>query len=136
MELDVTALFTAEYAPNDYFASMAEIGEDAGPITWRHACEDSETCMLLHTEEKREAFRAFVSNSGGWTNAEIATWSDIELNALCLQWIAGDVRETFDDICAFSDITPEHWADIEKRDDIPGRLFRGTDGRIYFYIGE
>ena len=135
MEIDVTALFAGDYAPRDYSASVAEIGADAGPTTWRHSCEDSADCMLLDTEEKREAFRSFVRDSGGWTDAEISAWPDIELNALCLQWVAGDVRETFDHVRAFSDITPQQWADAESRDDVPGRLFRADDGRIFFYIG-
>lgn len=137
MELNISPFFKTA-APMDYSASQAEIGRDAGPSTWRAACDDSADNMLLDDDEKREAFRAFVQSSGGWTEEEIAAWSDIELNALCLQWIAGDMREPV----GFElgpDTTAEQWADYEKQvsdGQISGRIFKGTDNEIYFYIGE
>lgn len=63
MELDITGFFNAA-APMDYFASVAEIGRDAGPSTWRAACDDAPDYPLLDTEEKRDAFRRFVRDSG------------------------------------------------------------------------
>ena len=83
MELDITEFFNA-CAPMDFSASVMELGNDAGILTWRAACEESENLNLLNTDEKREAFKAFVRSSGGWTAAEIAAWSDLELQALVL----------------------------------------------------
>ena len=37
--------------------------------------------------------RDFARSSGGWSADEIAAWPDEELNALFLQWVAGDTRE-------------------------------------------
>lgn len=134
MELNITAFFK-ECAPMDFSASVAEIGRDAGASTWAAACE-AET-LILDNEEKREAFRDFVRSSGGWSDEEITAWSEKELNALCIQWIAGDMREPvgFD---LGADSTDEQWADYQKQSEagqVAGRLFRGEDGEIYFYIG-
>lgn len=115
----------------DYSASIAEIGADAGPDTWRAACEDSADYPILDTDDKREAFREFVCSSGGWSREEITAWSDAELNALCIQWIAGDMREAG----LSADMTPEQWAEYDSDENICHRIFRGYDGEIYFYIG-
>jgi hypothetical protein len=91
-EIDITD-FLAKSCMRDYSASVAEIGIDAGPSTWRASCDDAPDWQFLDTDDKREEFRAFVLASGGWGRDEIAAWSDDELQALCLQWIASDVRE-------------------------------------------
>jgi hypothetical protein len=133
MELEITSLFQT-IAPMDYSASAMELGQNAGRITWGHAVEDAPDFMPLDDDEKRDAFRAFVRSSGGWSAEEIAAWSDVELNALCLQWIAGDMREG--DISA--DSTPEDWQAYEQRaseGQCSSRIFRADDGRVYFYIG-
>lgn len=136
MEINITAFFNAS-APMDYSASVAEIGASAGPDTWRAACDDSDDYPILDTGEKRDAFRTFVRSSGGWSDAEIAAWSDAELNALCLQWIAGDMREPV----GFElgpDTTAEQWADYEAQANAgqcSGRIYRAADGQVYFYCG-
>lgn len=136
MELNITQFFNAA-APMDYSASVAEIGANAGADTWRAACDDSANYPILDTPEKREAFRAFVRGFGAWDDAEIAAWSDSELNALCVQWIAGDMREPV----GFElgpNTTAEQWADYEAQSEAgqcSGRIFRADDGTVYFYIG-
>lgn len=136
MELNISAFFKTA-APMDYSASQMEIGRDAGPSTWRAAVEDSEDHMILDDDEKREAFRDFVRSAGAWSEEEIDAWSDKELNALCIQWVSGDMREP----CGFElgpDTTPEEWADYESQSQagqVAGRIFKGTDGEIYFYCG-
>jgi len=137
MEIDVSKFFQSA-APRDYSASVAEIGRDAGPVTWQHACEDSAEYLMLDTDEKREAFRGFVESSGGWTREEIDAWADSELNALLIQWIAGDCRECFPDCRELSELTAEDWEaayEDMQQGHIPSNLFRAEDGTIYFYAG-
>lgn len=132
MELDITEFFNTA-CPRDYSASVAEIGADAGPSTWRAACDDSADYPLLDTEEKRDDFRAFVHGSGGWTEEEIAAWTDQELNALCLQWIAGDIRECLEWGHKRGEV--DAWTYYEKLANdgiVPSRLFRADDGRIFW----
>lgn len=75
----------------DYSASIAEIGENAGQDTWNAA----KSCdwNMLDTDEKRQAFRDWVKQSGGWSQEEIGAWGDVEINALFVQWVSGDIRE-------------------------------------------
>jgi len=112
IDIDITRFYN-EAAPMDYSASVAEIGDDAGPSTWRAACDDSPDYMMLDDDEKREAFRQFVKGFGAWEPAEIAAWSDVELNALFIQFVSGDMRNNEAD-----------------------RIFRSADNLIYYYIGE
>ncbi|WP_196301891.1 hypothetical protein, partial [Streptococcus pneumoniae] len=64
----------------------------AGRDTWRHAVEDAPDYNLLDTDDKRDEFRAHVKGFGAWSDEEIAAWSDVELNALFMQLISGDIR--------------------------------------------
>jgi len=110
-------------------ASAAELGPDAARITWRAAVEDSEEYFMLDDEEKREAFRRFVKGFGAWTEEEIASWSDIELNALFMQFVAGDVRE--------SRINPQNpgWARYEQENDEGFQFFQVANDRVHYYLG-
>ena len=134
MELKITQFFNAA-DPFSYSASAAEMGIEAGAITWHNA--KNADFDLLDSEEKRAAFRAFVLASGGWDEAEVNAWADSELNALCIQWVSGEMREPI----GFElgpDTTEEQWAEYEKQSEdgiISGLIFKGTDGESYFYIG-
>lgn len=112
MEINITK-FYREAAPMDYSASIAEIGADAGPATWHAACEDAPDYNLLSTDEARDAFRSHVKGFGAWSDEEIAAWSDVELDALFMQLISGDIRNNELD-----------------------RIFTGTDDLTYYYLGD
>lgn len=116
MEINITN-FYRNACPKDYSASIAEIGRNAGPDTWRAANEDSADYPILDNEEKREAFREYIAGFGAWDDTEIAGFTDTELNALCIQFVSSDIREYGLD------------------DENGGNLFTGTDGEIYFYCG-
>lgn len=126
-ELDITTFFN-DAAPADYSASAVELGQDAGRITWRHACEDSADWPLLQAEEQREQFRRYVKGFGAWSEEEIAGWSDTELNALCIQMVSGDIRE-LEALCANDDPNDDERIDFGKAEELAER---GTiSGRIY-----
>ena len=132
MELNVTHFFETA-APMDYSASVAEIGQDAARSTWQAACDDSGDYPMLDSEEKREEFRRYVKGFGAWSEDEIRAWSDSELNALLVQMIAGDLRE------GSLDCEDPDWEQYRKDSEsgrISGRLLKGTDGQVYYYIGE
>lgn len=116
----------------DYSTSVAEIGANAGQDTWEAAKEDAGFFQFLDTQEKVDAFKAFVLDSGGWSKEEISAWSVRELNALFLQWVAGDIRE-----CLEWDVD-DVWANYEEMSQagtVPSRLFRTESGNVYFDIG-
>lgn len=128
MELNITHFFNTA-CPRGYSASVAEIGQNAGRDTWNAALDSSEDYMLLDIEAKREAFEEFILGFGAWDSSDIAAWSIVELNALCIQFISGDIRESM-----YLDKSPIDWDAYEKEENA-GRIFRGIDGEIYFYIG-
>lgn len=135
MEIDITDFFK-NAAPMDYSASVAEIGHDAGPATWRAANEDSADYPIIDTDEKREAFRSFVRSAGAWSDDEINAWSNSELNALAMQWISGDMREV-PGIDMGADMSDADWKRYQKMSEagtVSGSLFKGADGRIYWQI--
>lgn len=133
MELDITDFFNS-CVPRQYSASVAELGNDAGPITWQNALDRSEEDNLLDTEEKREAFKAYVRGFVAWDDEEIAAWSHEELNALLIQFISGGMRE--DGLHA--NMEDEEWNALDPENSI-GRIYGGpltVDGRVYFYMGD
>lgn len=132
MELDITDFFNS-CDPRHYLASVAELGEDAGTITWENALDRSEEDNLLDTEEKRDAFKAYVRGFGAWDDEEIDAWSHEELNALLIQFISGDMRE--DGLHA--NMEDEEWNALDPEKS-RGSIYGGpltTDGRVYFYMG-
>lgn len=130
MELDITTFYNDADTP-DYSASIMEKGRLAGSLTWAAALRDGPEWNLLDTDDKRDAFRAHVKGFGAWSEEEIAAWSPEELNALCVQMIAGDMREAGMDGFDFD------WAEYESDDnDNRGCISRGDDGRVYYYLGD
>lgn len=138
MQLDITAL--ADTVAFRFSASRAELGQNAGQITWnnnREVAAKPPACDLLDTEEKRDAFRDFVRESGGWTREEIAAWSDAELTALCHQWIMGDIREAGAD--SLGDIDWREYRRDSEAGRISSRLWytgrKGPRRKYFFCIG-
>lgn len=121
MEINITQFYN-EANPANYSASVVELGQDAGIITWQAAKEAD--FMLLDTAEKLEAMRAWARSSGGWNEAEIAAWPDVELNALFIQLVSGDMRE----------MVGTSWEEYEANENGGHSLFRGGDGQIYYYL--
>lgn len=137
MELNITEFFN-NAAPRDYSASVAEIGDNPGAYTWRAAMDDAPDYNFLDTGEKREEFRTYVKGFGAWSAEEIAAWSDVELNALLIQLISGDIRE----VPGMSGPADWDWVKYEElaeQGTISGRMYGGpmsTDGQVYYYIGD
>jgi hypothetical protein len=131
MEINISRFYNFADA-SAYSASRAEIGENAGAITWDNAINSHFT--LLDNEEKLDAMRTWAKSSGGWDDDEIAAWTDDELNALFIQLVSGDIREMRE-----MDGHGLTWAEYQERAEagqVSGALFKGTDGRIYYYLGE
>jgi len=136
VELNITSLIASpDFVPFDLSNNRATLGENAGALTWNASKEAAATIAppILDTDEKKEAFRDFVRGFGAWDDDEIAAWDETELNALCLQWIASDLRE------AFHDAEPAEWdwSDYEQRAErgsISSRLFKSDDGSVYFSL--
>jgi len=133
LEIDITALLET-----DQFAlshSIAEGGQNAGPKTWKASLEAASETPILDTPEKLQAMRDFARSSGGWNDEETAAWTDQDVNALFLQWVAGDCREC---PAKLEGITFEERATVEARWDglrDEGGALVSSDGNRFIDAG-
>ena len=131
-EIDVSPLLASPgFDPWNCCNSAANLGQDAGELTWRASQRFAHALTL--TEGQKDAFLDFVRSSGGWDDEEIAAWSDAELTALCVQWIAGDIREGFGDDLP-DDPAELDWADYNERAErgsVPSTLYL-HDGKLFW----
>lgn len=131
MEINITDFFYTGQA-HLYSASKVELGENAGKLTWLNALGYANKHRMLETEEQLEAFRAFVKATGGWTQEEISHWTNHELNALFVQFVAGDIRE------ADLDKPYPDWEQYEidaMEGRVSSRFFMSDDNQVFYYIG-
>lgn len=130
MEIDISRLFHSDdYAPMDYSASAAEIGKNAGSITWNAArLHANDYGPMLVTPEHLDAFRDHVKGFGAWDEEEISEWSDNECNALFLQMVSGDIRE------AGLDTNNPDWEEYYANDSVAHTMSEGSNGHIYYYL--
>jgi hypothetical protein len=136
MEIDITHFFTGDVETWEVSGSNATHGKDAAETTWRAAKALARERPLLATDEQLDAMRAFVRNSGGWDRKEIAAMTPDDLDALLNQWIVGDMRESSLEDSPLEEID---WAayEVECHDGaLPGRIYRGTDGKVYFSLSD
>ena len=95
MECEVS--FLAEVDCMQLSGSRAELGQDAGQLTWRNALELAGRHPLV-TWENDEEIRGYFRDYGAWDSEEIAAWSHLEMSAMLLQEAAANFRD-FEDHC-------------------------------------
>lgn len=116
-------------AANDEAHRMAELGQHAGSITWSANLEHVRDEWKPLQPEHMADFRAFVASMGAWSADEMGAWSADEWQALCLQWIAGDVRE-----CGI-DKPGVDWQAVRKLQEdgqCPSSIYRDAAGRVWW----
>lgn len=135
MELNITRIFRELGDPARYSASVAEMGPDAGRITWARSVDRAQQLQPLSSAAEIEAWRRLVVSSGGWTRDEVDASAESELQALCLQWIAAEMRE-----CNIGpDSTDDDWLEYERlssEGQVSSRICRGDGGLVFFDIGD
>ena len=131
MEIDITSL--TELNAWELSHSAAEGGWTSARDCWRASQLAADEHCLLDSEEKLQAMRDFARSSGGWTKAEIERWTPTEVNALFLQWVAGDVRELGAD--SLGEMDWDKAEELQREVQAHSNLFKGIDGRVYFYLG-
>lgn len=128
MEINITPLFQSLQCKARFLsASVAELGADAGRITWENSKQHAQAVQVLQTREELRAFAGFARSSGFEFKREELTPD--YLRALFVQWVAGDMRE-----CGLDDPLCD-WEEIEAQQSegsMPGNIFRGDDGQVYF----
>jgi hypothetical protein len=133
LEVDVTRL-TGELDPSDLSASQAERGRNAGPETWRNSVDAAKAKRVLRPNERQQA-RDYFAEFGAWTSEEIAAWKAAELDALVLQYAAGDLRE-LQSLAPGDGVGGIDWKEaqeLSKRGTCAGNLFP-DNGRLYISL--
>ena len=138
-EINITALLAnPDFCPSDFSASIAEIGNNAGPDTWR-ACVQWVADSPIVSPDELDSVRYYMRSSGGWNSDEISAMRDNELQALALQFIAGDLRKAFR--LRFGVVPAEivlDWATYQQGSE-SGRwnstFYRDDSGQVFATIG-
>lgn len=125
MEIEVTHMIEDADSMVELSGSRMEHGQDAGRITWNNSKAYGADHPLLTTDEMRDAARAHFREYGAWSEEEITAWSEEELQAITCQDVAAAIRET-----DFEDYERQCKDGTDS-----GRLYKGDDGRWYFYLG-
>ena len=136
MELNITEVVKAICTvPSMYSASRAELGDSAGKITWSNAITSEG--MLLNGYD-RDEFVSFILSWGAWSEDDVNQWGDNEIRALVLQFIASELRECKfpEEFDSATNAWWEHYYHNSQNGQYSGRMFRGDDNEIYYYLGE
>jgi hypothetical protein len=129
LEVDVTYLFDLDCS--EFSASRFERGENVGHETWAAANEQAEEKPLV-TSEQQDDLRKWIKDFGAWDDQEIAAMSEVETNALLIQFVAGEIRE-LEGLDLVDDDEARNEASEQGR--IGSHLYKDDNGRWFFYVG-
>ena len=133
MEININKYFENELCPSDFSASVVEMGQDAGVLTWSYPNEEAQDTILLTTFEQFAEFIDHVESMGMDFSEDEKPMTGIELNALFIQLISGNIRES-EGLSEY----PINWDLYEEEANygqISSNIFKGTDSNIYYYLG-
>lgn len=132
--VNVTRLIS-DIDPAELSASVAERGPDAGPETWGNARSEATARPVIDPAD-RAAVSEFFAGFGAWDREEIAAWSAADLDALVLQYAAGDLREV-QSLCPGDGLGGIDWEEAERLSEagtIGGNLYASGDD-LMIYLG-
>lgn len=130
MEINITQMFKdINHMPN-LSGSIMELGANAGAYTWNNSKVYAVKYPLLKPNQIKEA-KSFFKSFGAWSKKEIDAWSDLEVQALTVQHVAGELREL------------AHYESLEDYDkaaeagQVSGTIFQSckNENEYYIYLG-
>jgi len=95
IKADVSVMFSAR-EPWDCSNSQANLGDQAGRLTWECALEVAESADKWLLSDRAEALAAMVEwahETGAWDEEETSKWSDEDCLALFVQNVASELRD-------------------------------------------
>jgi hypothetical protein len=97
MELNVTQIVAAHLDGNPpahlCSGSMAELGNDAGRVTWDNSCDLADRLPgFLETEDALQEVRDHIKSYGAWDEEEIAAFTPRDLRAFIVQEVMAEIR--------------------------------------------
>jgi hypothetical protein len=129
MEIDVTHMVEDADEMPMLSGSVVELGNNAGPVTWKNSVAYGQNRPLLKTDDERNAARHHFRGYGAWSCEQIDAWSEDELQGITCQDVASAIRER-----EGYDSDEDYQSDVESGR-VSGRLYKGDDGHWYFYLG-
>jgi hypothetical protein len=134
MEININKYFDNELCPSDFSASVAEMGQNAGEYTWNYAKEESQDILILTSFEQFAAFIEHMESMGMDFSEDDKPMNGMELNALFIQLISGDIRES--EGLSECPINWELYAEESEAGQVSSRIYFGTDNNHYYYLGD
>jgi hypothetical protein len=124
MELKITHMMKDADEMCFLSGSIAELGDNAGNLTWENSQRYAKEHALLSAEQIEEV-RNYFQSYGAWNDEEIASWSIDDVQALVTQEIAAEIREylTFDSF--------EEYQTASEKGQASGRIFQDAKGEWY-----
>lgn len=126
MELDITHMMDDADEMPMLSGSVAELGQDAGRITWRNSLAYAAKHPLLVDADAMEKAREYFAGYGAWDMKE---QTDADVQGLTVQEVASAIRE----MERFA--TPEEYEAAAEDGSTSRNVYRGDNGRWYFYLG-
>jgi len=121
MEIEITQFISKE-EPKNYSNSIHNSGlQNIGEITWDNAKKANHSFV---TKDNRQIFIDYFNEFGAWDDLD--QWPLIELNALFVQMISGDIQEME---------SYDSFEEYEKSDQTSSSIFKTTDNKYFFYVG-
>jgi len=144
MELNVTKIVAAHLDENPpawlCSGSMAELGNDAGRVTWNNSGDLADRLPgFLETETELQEVRDNIKEYGAWDAEEIAAFTPRDLRAFIVQEVMAEIRHLENSDIDLEDFTEEEFREAAENEG--GRLFRGDVpespgfGDWFFYVG-
>lgn len=109
--------------------SAFELGDNAGSITWENSLDYAQKYPLLRTPESIQEAKYYFKDMGAWSKDEIDTWSDLTVQALLIQFVAGQIRELEN----YDNETAYFIAQADGK--VSGNLYRDDDNKWFIYVG-
>ena len=150
MEINLSSFLRDCGELSQFSGSVAELGDNAGKLTWDNCCEfvtdrplltvenvnawrvdrsgEKPVAVKMTLDEIHQTARDYLADFGAWSRSEIASWSIDELNAIIWQDACNSLRER-EPFLADEDELAEY------EESCGGRLFEDEDGDTWFYCG-
>lgn len=132
-DINVTCL-VEDVSPFDLSHSIAEGGKNAGPETWAASLQAAREHPVLAIEDYDDV-RKYFKGFGAWEEAEINLWDKDQINAMVLQYAAGDLREV-QSLCPGPGVADVDWDEAERLSSegtIGGHLYE-ADGKLWISL--
>jgi hypothetical protein len=133
LEFDITPLFSDKLDAYMLSNSVANLGDNAGQITWENALEAAAEYPLA-TDDNRDEVIDWLKGWGAWSEGDLMQWNNQSLSALVWRFAAADFRDHWADYV--SDFNETDFDSLEEYDwesiTIEESSIYPHEGRFYF----